>query len=112
MPLTPAADEEIVTIAELVADPSASGPVRAELRGIGGSIDRFFATASDGTGSATVFMMRDETENFREASGSGRYELWLVPLADGPRLDERAGGLRRLTDVFPVLYFGTRVIPL
>jgi hypothetical protein len=28
--------------------------------------------------------MREQTENFREASGGGRHDLWLTPLAEGP----------------------------
>jgi cell wall assembly regulator SMI1 len=83
-PQTPAAEAELVTIAELAADPECGRPVRAELKGIGGSRDRFFASASDPTGAVTVFFMREETENFREASGGGRHDLWLTPLAEWP----------------------------
>ena len=49
--MTPARDGEIVTVAELTADPASGRPVRAELKGIGGSSDRFFVAATDGTSS-------------------------------------------------------------
>ena len=111
-PLTPAADGEVVTIAELTAGRARDRPIRAELKGIGGSSDRFFATASDATGSATVFLMRDRTENYREASGSGRYDLWLERLLASHEAGELAESLRQFADIGPALYLVSKVVPL
>jgi hypothetical protein len=81
-PLAGATETEVVTVAELAADPMCGRPIRAELKGIGGNAGRLLATASDATGSVTVLFMQDETQNFREASGGGHYDLWLAPLPD------------------------------
>ncbi len=111
-PMAPADDGEVATIAELTAGRAHGRPVRAELKGIGGSSDRFFATASDGTGSATVFFMRDGTENFREASGGGRYDLWLEPLLEGHAAAELRESLRPFAEPGSVLYFVSKLVPL
>jgi cell wall assembly regulator SMI1 len=111
-PMIPAADDEVVTIAELTAGRAGGHPIRAEMKGIGGSGDRFLATASDATGSATVFLMRDGTENFREASGSGRYDLWLAPLLESRAANELTESLRPFAGVGSALYLVTKVVPL
>src|SRR5439155_6954256 len=67
--MVPVADELVITIADLVADSGARHPIRAELHGWGGSADSVIATATDGTGSVTVLLLRNETENFREFVG-------------------------------------------
>ena len=83
-PLVPAAADDVVTIADFTSDPACGRPIHAELRGLAGSGETFFAAATDATGSMTVLLVRDETENFREAEGSGRFELWPAPLEGTP----------------------------
>ena len=86
--LAPAADDLVVTIAELLENPSCGRPVRATLRTRSGSFDASLAVAFDGTGGVGVPLMRAATENFREAGfAAARYELWLEPFeshGDGP----------------------------
>lgn len=108
-PMARADEAELVTIAELTAGRSGARPVRAELKGIGGSSDRFLATASDGTGAVTVFFMRERTTNYPDASGSGWYDLWLEPL---PASAQAAESVRPLVDVGHALYLVTKVVPL
>ena len=56
--------------------------------------DRFFAEASDDTDSATVIFMQPETHGFLEASGGGRYDLWLAPLLEGHAAADLLNALR------------------
>ena len=111
-PLVPALPEDVVTIAELTADLACRRPIHAELRGVAGSGDTLFATASDETGRLTAFLLRGVTENFREAEGAGRFELWLEPFTDATDSGKIASELSVLTDVGSGLYFATRVVPL
>ena len=79
----PAPEELVVTIAELLEDPACGRPIRADVRGRGGTFDSFVVTASDAGHEVEVLATRAETENFRELAGGRRYELWLVPAGDG-----------------------------
>jgi cell wall assembly regulator SMI1 len=101
-PLAPAADELVVTIAELRANPSCGRPIRAALRGRGGTFDSFFYTASDETGEVEVLIERDATQNFREGGTAERYDLWLVPLEQ----------LRDAAAVPTPSFLATRIVPL
>jgi len=111
-PLIPAPDEDVVTIADFTRDPSSARPIRAELRGWGGTMDTFVATASDETGSVRVLLTRDDTENFREAEGGRSYELWLVPVVDRTQVDELARDMRGIAQLPAVPYIATRIVPL
>jgi hypothetical protein len=106
----PAADERTMTIADLIAEPGAGRPIRAELRGWGGSSDSLIATATDATGSVKVLLERNATENFREFVGGRVFEVWLVPLADRRRLDELADNMRHIADVPAVAYLASRIV--
>ncbi len=110
-PLEPAADELVVTIAELLRDRPADRPIRAELRGWGGAFDAFVATASDGTGSLDVLLTRDQTENFREFAGGERFDVWLAP-ADREAVANLATVMRGLAELPAVAYVATRIVPL
>ncbi len=54
------------------------------------------ATATDSTGTVSVVLRREGTDNFRELPSAGLCQLWLVPL------EGRA----------PVSCLATRVVPL
>jgi cell wall assembly regulator SMI1 len=107
--ITPGADERVITIADLVTAPGTGRPIRAELRGWGGSSDRVIATAIDSTGSIVILLDRNDTENFREFVGGHQFEVWLVPLVDRIRLDELAAQMQHIADVPDVSYLATRI---
>jgi hypothetical protein len=82
-PVKPAADELVVTIAQLAQDPRCGRPIRADVRVRSGSSDVVIATATDDSGSASVILKRGDTDGFREFIGANRCELWLVPFGGG-----------------------------
>jgi cell wall assembly regulator SMI1 len=111
-PMVPAADELVVTIAELAADPTSGRPIRGAVRGWGGSFDSWIVSVTDATGSVKVLATRQETENFRELAGTGRFELWLAPIVDGAHVDELADDMRRIAELPDVPYLAARIVPL
>ena len=110
--MVPAGEDEVVTIAELLANPSCGRPIRGEVRGWGGSSDSLIASASDATGSVKLLLTREGTENFREFRGGAVFDLWLAPLADRGPLDDLSDGMSALADVPAVEYFASRVVPI
>jgi cell wall assembly regulator SMI1 len=110
--VAPLPDAPVSTIVDLIAGSGAGRPIRAELRGWGGSPDHVIATAIDHTGSLVVFLDRSATQNFREFVGGHVFEAWLVPLVDRRRFDELAARMRRIADPPDVPYLATRIVPL
>jgi len=111
VPLEPAADELVVTIAEFLRDRPSGRPIRAELSGWGGAFDAFVATASDATGSLDVLLTRDETENFREFAGGLRFDVWLAAV-DPAAVANLATAMRGLAELPAVAFVAVRIVPL
>jgi cell wall assembly regulator SMI1 len=119
----PADDAEVVTIAELLADPFCGRPVRGELRGSAGSGDWTTGTLTDETGSVKVGLDRASTENYRLLFSSRRMEMVLTPNTEGETVDEALASLDyddpaveavtgRLLDASAASFHADRIVPL
>lgn len=119
----PADDAEVVTIAQLLADPFCGRPVRGELRGSAGSTEWTTGILTDETGSVQVGLDRASTENYRLLFSSRRMEMVLSPSTNGETVDEAMASLdcddpaveavtRRLLDASAASFHADRIVPL
>lgn len=120
---TPADDTEVVTIAELLADPLCGRPVRGEYRTRAGSIEWESGTLTDETGSVDVALDRTSTENYRLLHSSPLVEMTLTLITDGETVDESLATLecedpatesvtRRILEATAASFHSERVVPL
>ncbi len=116
-------DGDVITIAELLANPSCERPVRGVFRTALSSGGWETGTLSDDTGSAKVHLERDSTENFRLLRSSNRFEMILRPVTEGETVEEMADGCefgsdleesvtRRILDASSASFDAIRIVPL
>jgi cell wall assembly regulator SMI1 len=122
-PFVPASDSDVVSVAELLADPWCGRPVRGELRGISGSTGWSVERLSDDTGSVQVHLDRATTENFRMCPAGTRFDVFLTPITDGETVDDAMSGCdfgskleesvtRRFLEASASSFRATRIVPL
>ena len=119
----PADDAEVVTVAELLADPRCGRPVRGHYRCRAGSTEWETGILTDETGSVEVRLGRASTENYRLLHSSPRLEMTLTPIEEGETVDEAlaAAGCkgpaeesvtRRILEATAASFHAHRVVPL
>lgn len=117
-------DADVITIAELLTDPSCERPVRGEYRcAMGSGAGWETGALKDETGSIKVHLERESTRNYRWLRASNRLEMTLTPITEGDTVVEALAGCgfesdleesvtRRLLDASAASFHATRVVPL
>lgn len=129
-PMEPENDEIVISVADFLALPKFDRPMRGTLHIRAGSGDWMYGRFADGTGSIEVLLLRERTENFREARGGMQAQVRLAALPEAPppmsftgdeirqAIDPRIRDLYpqwvfdRLDEDFTADYLVERVIPL
>jgi cell wall assembly regulator SMI1 len=109
---TPATEDELMTVDQFRDDPSSGGPIRVELRPLGGAGDDTFAEAVDDTGTLVIAVLGKDTENAREVVGKSRtFDLWLKPV-DPAYSREIEESFARFGTPMQLEYVATRIVPV
>ena len=120
----PAGDSDVITIAELLADPSCERPVRGTFRTkMGSGAGWETGTLTDETGSIEVYLERESTENHRLVRSSNRFEMVVRPVTEGETVAESMAACefgseleesvtRRFLEASAASFDAIRVVPL